>query len=59
MAELVNLNKARKARARAETRSTAAANRVVFGRTKAEKAQARQEQAQARRTLDGARRDET
>ena len=37
MAEIVNLNKLRKARARAEDDSRAEANRIKYGRTKAEK----------------------
>ena len=37
MAEVVNLNKIRKAKARAEDDSLAQANRVKHGRTKAEK----------------------
>ncbi len=41
MAEVVNLNRARKAKARAAAQATAAANRVVFGRTGAEKRAAR------------------
>ena len=35
---VVNLNKARKARARTEAEAQAAQNRLSFGRTKAEKA---------------------
>ena len=37
MAEIVNLNKMRKAKARAEDESRAQANRVKYGRTKAQK----------------------
>ena len=37
MAEIVNLNKLRKAKARAEDNSRSQANRVKYGRTKAEK----------------------
>lgn len=37
MAEVVNLNKTRKAKARAEDESRAQANRIKHGRTKAEK----------------------
>jgi hypothetical protein len=37
MAEPINLNKARKARAAADAKAVAAENRVRFGRTKAEK----------------------
>jgi hypothetical protein len=35
---VVNLNKARKARARTDAQAQAAQNRISFGRTKAEKA---------------------
>jgi hypothetical protein len=35
---VVNLNKARKARARSDAQAKAAQNRLSFGRTKAEKA---------------------
>ena len=41
MAEPINLNKAKKARAAADARRQAAENRVRFGRTKAEKTAAR------------------
>ncbi|MDQ7246105.1 DUF4169 family protein [Dongia sedimenti] len=37
MAEIVNLNKLRKAKSRAEDESRAQANRIKYGRTKAEK----------------------
>ncbi|WP_395022244.1 DUF4169 family protein [Dongia sp.] len=37
MAEIVNLNRMRKAKARAADESRAHANRVKYGRTKAEK----------------------
>jgi hypothetical protein len=57
MAEIINLNRARKAKARAADKAGAAANRLAFGRTKAERDQAaRQADIEARR-LDGARRD--
>ena len=38
MVEPINLNKARKAKKRAEKAQTAKQNRIKFGRTKAEKA---------------------
>jgi hypothetical protein len=37
MAEIVNLNKLRKAKARAEDDSRSQANRIKYGRTKAQK----------------------
>ena len=52
---LVSLSKARKARAKAADKAQAAENRVAFGRTKAEKAQAKSETARAARRLDDKR----
>ena len=57
MAELVNLNRARKAKARQDAQTRAAQNRVAFGRTKAEKDLARAQAEKARRDLDAARLD--
>jgi hypothetical protein len=57
MAELINLNRARKAKARAGKEAAADANRVKHGRTKAEKAAARLEVERAARKLDDSRRD--
>jgi len=54
--EPINLNKARKARAKARAQVDAAANRARFGRTKAEKAAERLEAERAARGLDGAKR---
>lgn len=54
----VNLNKARKARARAEARARSDANAVKFGRTKAQKAREAADAARAKATLDGAKRGE-
>ena len=59
MAEPINLNRARKARARAEAEIRAAENRVRFGRTKAEKELAKAMQAKARREVDAGKRDKT
>lgn len=58
MSEIVNLNKARKARAQADAKATAAANRAKFGRTKGDKAASKLEAAKATRTLDGAKRED-
>ena len=52
---LVSLSKARKARAKAADKAQAAENRVAFGRTKAEKAQAKSETAREARSLDDKR----
>jgi len=58
MAEPINLNKARKARACAEGKAQAAENRVRFGRAKAEKAVSKLDAERARRAHDGAKRDD-
>lgn len=58
MGEVVNLRQARKARARGEAQARAAANRVAFGRTRAEKAADMAELDRADRILDGAKRDD-
>jgi uncharacterized protein DUF4169 len=53
MAEIVNLRRARKDKARRERESEADANRRRFGRTKAEKAADKDAQERARRDVDG------
>lgn len=58
MAEVVNLNKARKARARAAAKTQAVENRVKFGRDKADKAKAKAEVQLADRRLDGHERED-
>ncbi|MDP3854320.1 DUF4169 family protein [Phenylobacterium sp.] len=58
MADLVNFNKARKAKSRDQGRAQAAQNRVAFGRTKAEKTVTTAEREKADRTLDGAKRED-
>ena len=58
MAELINLNKARKAKARAADKSQAAENRVRFGQTKGEKTVAKLDAERARRELEGKKREE-
>lgn len=58
MAEIVNLNKARKARAKAEAEETARNNRIRFGRTRLEKEAARREEEKLSRDLDGKKLDE-
>ena len=57
MAEPINLNKARKERARAHAVRIAADNRVKFGRTKAEKDLAKARTEKAARDLDQKKRD--
>ena len=58
MTEPINLNKARKARAKADARAEAAANRMKFGRGKAEKAVSKLEAERARRALDQSKRED-
>lgn len=58
MGEVVNLRRARKARDRAAAEAQAAANRVAFGRSKADKLATDTERRRAARQLDGARRDD-
>ena len=53
MAEIVNLNRARKAKAKSEAEATAAANRVKHGRSKAEKANDRAAEARRHALLEG------
>ena len=58
MAEPINLNKARKARAKAAGKATAAENRIRFGQAKGAKAASRLEAERARRELEGKKREE-
>ena len=58
VAEPINLNKARKAKARAAGKAQAAENRVAFGRTKGEKAVSKLEAERARRELEGKKRED-
>ncbi|GGE24007.1 hypothetical protein GCM10011360_10640 [Primorskyibacter flagellatus] len=58
MAEIVNLNRFRKNRARAEKRAEADANAARHGQTKAERQQTEAEKAQAAKRLDGHRLEE-
>ncbi|HEY0647413.1 DUF4169 family protein [Phenylobacterium sp.] len=58
MAELINLNKARKARDRAAAKAQAAENRTKHGLSKGEKAVTKLEAERARRELDGAKRED-
>ncbi len=53
MAEIVNLRRARKGKARAEKDARAADNRVRFGRTKAEKSESEIESRRVEQKLDG------
>jgi hypothetical protein len=57
MAEIVNLNRARKAQKRISEERQAEANRVKFGRTKAEKKHDRTIAQKLDQDLDGKKRD--
>lgn len=58
MADIVNLNRARKARRRADEAAVVEANRVRFGRTRAAREQDAAEARRREALLDGARREE-
>lgn len=53
MGEIINLNRARKARAKAEDKALAAVNRVAHGRSKAEKTLSALERERPEKQLDG------
>jgi len=57
MAEIINLNKHRKAKTRDAHESQSAANRTKYGRTKAEKANDRQAEERAERAHEGGKLD--
>ena len=57
MADIVNLNRVRKAKVLDEDRVKADANAMKFGQTKAEKTRAKAKVDKARRDLDGAKRE--
>jgi hypothetical protein len=58
MGEIVNLNKARKGRDKAAAKRTAEANRLTFGRTRAERDAARAERDRDSTRLDGHKLDD-
>ena len=58
MAEIINLKNARKQKARSDMDAKAEQNRILFGRTKAEKLQQAAEKARAAKHIDGHRKDE-
>ena len=58
MGELVNLRTVRKRRVRAEQAADAEQNRLLFGRTKAEKQRQQTEKARAEKHIDGHKREE-
>jgi hypothetical protein len=57
MGETINLNKARKAKVRADDKARAEANAVKFGRTKAEKDLEKARADKAARDLDALKRE--
>jgi hypothetical protein len=57
MADPINLNRARKAKARMADQARVAENRVKFGRTKAERLAAKAEAERLKHALDQTRRD--
>ena len=58
MADIVNLNQARKAKAKADGKIRASENRAKFGRAKGEKALDAARADKLRRDLDGAKRED-
>jgi hypothetical protein len=58
MAEIINLNRARKARDKASAKADAAANRVAHGLTKTQRDAANAERERQNRLLDQAKLDE-
>jgi Domain of unknown function (DUF4169) len=58
VAEPINFNQARKARAKAEAKTQAARDRVAFGRTKAEKTLSKLTAEKVKRALDQVRRED-
>jgi hypothetical protein len=58
MAEIVNLNRVRKAKARDAADAKAAENRAKYGQTKAERARLAAEKAKLRAVIDGAEKED-
>lgn len=57
MVEPINLNRARKARAKADAKSKAAENRVTFGLAKAVRSDARAEAERSKNDHEGKKRE--
>ncbi len=57
MAEIINLNRARKARVKVEAGDTAVANRAKHGRSKAEKERDKAEAERVVKLLDDSKRE--
>lgn len=58
VAEIINLNRARKARDKAQAKSKAQANRLTFGRTKLERLSKEKQADRDKAHLDGHRLDD-
>ena len=58
MGEIVNLNRARKARDKAADKAVASANGAAHGQTKAQRQLTQAERDRAARLLDGAKRED-
>jgi len=58
VAEILNLNQARKAKAKADAKVQAVENRARFGRTKGDKALDAARAERLKRDLDGAKRED-
>jgi Domain of unknown function (DUF4169) len=58
MVEPINLNKIRKARAKADAKAKGAQNRTLFGLKKTEKIVSEMEAARAQRKLDQSKRED-
>lgn len=58
MAEILNLNQARKAKAKTDAKAKAAENRAKFGRTKVDKTLDAARADKLNRDLDGAKRED-
>jgi hypothetical protein len=58
MAEIVNLNRARKARDKAAAKAEASANRITHGLTKAQRDMAKAERERLSRLLDQTKRED-
>jgi hypothetical protein len=58
MGDVVNLNRFRKERAKADRKAEASANRAAHGRTKADRTRADKERDRAARLLDGQKRED-
>lgn len=58
MAEIINLRTVRKQKARSEKDLAAEANRLKFGRTKAEKLKIESEKARADKHIEGHKRED-